>query len=185
MGFDRGCGLPGGRRHYLVRAATGITFIYCLPGVQSRQRGRLGNTVLGTAMSSPVAIPLEDRFSFYHGAGQVPPRWEAAPCRRSVPPGRAYGSAEKSGSRDRDMSGPVAASRTAQQSDEGIPRLCRRRVGAGLVGAAGAVHLARGNSGQTQVRALGTPDGSVAVPHMSRRTREGLASGDHRSSECN
>lgn len=177
--------MPGGRRHYPVRAATGITFIYCLPGVQSRQRGSLGNTVLGTAMSSPVAIPLEDRSSIYHGAGQVPPRWEAAPCRRSVPPGRAFGSAEKSGSRDRDMSGPVAASRTAQQSDEGIPRLCRRRVRAGLVGAAGAVHLARGNSGQTQVRALSTPDRPIAIPHMSRGARKGLARGNHCGSECN
>jgi|GEM_PF-5168796 len=82
------------------------------------------------------------------------------------------------------MSGPVAASRTAQQSDECIPRLCRRRAGAGLVGAAGAIHFARGNSGQTQVRALGTPDGSVAVPYMSRCTREGLAPGDHHGSEC-
>ena len=135
-------------------------------------------------MSSPVAIPLEDRSSFYHGAGQVPPRWEAAPSRGSIAAGRAFGLADKSGARDRDMAGPIAASRTAQQSDEGIPRFCRRRAGAWLVGAAGAIHLARRDSGQTQVRALGTPDRPIAIPHMSRRARKGLARCNHRGSEC-
>lgn len=81
------------------------------------------------------------------------------------------------------MSGLALSLRAAQQGDEGVPCLGRRRSGVGLVGAAGAIHLARGNSGQTQVRALGTPDRSVSVPFMSRRTREGLARGDHRGSE--
>ncbi len=51
--------------------------------------------------------------------------------------------------------------------------------GAGLVGPAAFVHLARRNSGQADMRAFSAPDRAVAVPDMRRCASEILAGGDY------
>lgn len=73
---------------------------------------------------------------------------------------------------------------TAEQRDEAVARLECGGGRAGLVGLAGAVHLARCNTRNADVRAFRAPDRSIAVPDMGRRAGEALSCRDDGCCKC-
>jgi hypothetical protein len=68
------------------------------------------------------------------------------------------------------------ALRTTQKSNETITRVSGRNRWAGLIRAAGAVHLAGCNSRYPDLWAFGAPDGPVAVPDGCGRALKRLPS---------
>lgn len=72
-----------------------------------------------------------------------------------------------------------ATARTTQDLHERIACLDPGAAGTWMMGAAGAVHLARSNASNAQARAFRTPDWSITVPHAGRGTGEGLPRGNH------
>jgi hypothetical protein len=78
------------------------------------------------------------------------------------------------------MSGGDGAARPAQQTNQRVAGFYRRGRGAGLVGAACGIHFARRDSRDAEMRSLGAPDGSIAVPDMGGRASEGLPGSDDR-----
>ena len=72
------------------------------------------------------------------------------------------------------------AARPAQQAYQRITGFYRRGRGAGLIGAACAVHFARRDPRDAEMRSLGAPDGAIAVPDMGGRASEGLPCSDDR-----
>ena len=78
------------------------------------------------------------------------------------------------------MTGRDRSARAAHQLHEGIACLNRRGIGAGLIGAARAVHFPGSDTGDPKVRAFRTPDRAIAIPDMGRRALEILSS----SNDC-
>jgi hypothetical protein len=79
------------------------------------------------------------------------------------------------------MTGRGRSARAAHQLHEGIACINRRGIGAGLIGAAGAVHFPGSDTGDPKVRAFRTLDRAIAIPDMGWRARKGLAGSDDRS----
>ena len=71
----------------------------------------------------------------------------------------------------------LLAPRTAEQAHEAIAGVDRADVRARLIGFAGAVHLARGDAGNADLRAFSTPNWSVAIPNGRRSACECLPRG--------
>lgn len=72
--------------------------------------------------------------------------------------------------------------RLANQSNERIARFLGRRRRTRLVGTAGAIDLAGGNSGKPDARTFSTPDGTIAIPDMCWRTGKGLTGWNNKDS---
>src|SRR5690606_6606266 len=64
----------------------------------------------------------------------------------------------------------------ADKPSQRVPRLLGRCGRTRLVGAAGAVHLARRDPGEPDARPFGAPDRTIAIPDAGRRALEGLTS---------
>jgi len=62
------------------------------------------------------------------------------------------------------------------KSNQAVASRFGTRGGAGMTGTACPVHFTGGNSGQSNTRAFGAPDWSVAVPDPGWGTLEGSAS---------
>jgi len=77
------------------------------------------------------------------------------------------------------MSGRGCSARTAEDLNERIARFDCRTLRARLIGAAGTVDFAGGNTGNPQARAFLAPDWPIAIPDMGRCTGKGLPGGNH------
>lgn len=82
-----------------------------------------------------------------------------------------------------DVSGADRAARAAKQVHERIAGLDCARSRAGLIVAAGSIHLARRNPGDADVRALAAPDRAIAIVNVGRGAGEGLTGADDSSGE--
>ena len=71
----------------------------------------------------------------------------------------------------------------ANDGDQRVARSDSGGVGARLVDAASAVHLASGDTGDAQPRTFGAPNRSVAIPDPCRGACENLTLGDDLSQE--
>lgn len=78
------------------------------------------------------------------------------------------------------MTGRDRPARTAHQLDERIACLNRRGVGAGLIGAAAAIHFPGSDASDANARPFRTPDRAIAIPDMGWCAGEGLTGGDDR-----
>ena len=130
-----------------------------------------------------VAVPAEHRARVDHGAGEIGSAWQTAPGRCPVASCRTFGPAGQPWSSHHDMPRRNRPARATENIDERVARFDRRGIGAGLVGPAGAVHFARGDPGDADMRAFGAPDRAIAIPDMRRRTGEALPGGNDRSGE--
>jgi hypothetical protein len=63
----------------------------------------------------------------------------------------------------------------AEQRHEPVSRLDRRGRRTRLIRPARAIHFARGNARNTDLRTLGAKDRAVTIPHRSGRALEGLS----------
>lgn len=81
------------------------------------------------------------------------------------------------------MAAAVGTARAAEQINQRIARLQGRGGRAGLARTASAVHLARCNPGDAQVRALCAPDRTVAIPNRGWGAGKGIAGSNHHRSQ--
>lgn len=146
-----------------------------LPGIR-RDAGRR----LAARRTLPIAIPAKNRPRADHGAGEIGARRQAAPGGCPAASGRPFGAAGQPRTSNDDMTCRDGAARPAQQAYQRITGFYRRGRGAGLVGAACAIHFARRDPRDAEMRSLGAPDGAIAVPDMGGRAGEGLPGGDDR-----
>ena len=126
----------------------------------------------------PVSVPFQRPATSHHGAGDITTSWRHAPGRRARAATRSLREAAHGRAAHQHVTLRARAGRRADEPHQRVARL--RRIGgrAGLIRAAGAIVLARGDPGQSDAWALRAPDRSIAVPHPSGRADENLACGN-------
>ena len=120
------------------------------------------------AMALPISIPDQSHAGANHLTTYVAAGGRDAPRTRSRSASRPGRSALKCGASDLDMSGFERARLLPKQASQIIARLLRCRGGAWLIASTSAVHLARGNAGQSDLWALCAPDRAIAVIYGNR-----------------
>ena len=135
------------------------------------------------AMSAPIFVPARSIAALQHRAGQIARSRRGAEGGGAVAAGPAARDAAHNRPANEDMARPVPPLRFPEQTDEMIA--CGDRVGirTGMPRTAAAVHFARGDPGKADMRTLGAPDRSIAIPDRDGCAGEGLAGRDDRGEQ--
>src|SRR5690606_10588950 len=102
--------------------------------------------------------------SLRHSAGDIAALGRYAPGGGAVATAGAGAAAGHGGAVDQHMTFAALAAWFADEPRQRISRLLGRGRRTWLVRAAGAVDLARGDTGKPNARSLGTPDRAVTIP---------------------
>lgn len=126
------------------------------------------------AMGTPISVPAKRKPALHHGAVDVAGAGRGAKGCRARSTGAAAGPAAESRTANENMARPVSAPGLAEQGHQMIARRDGISTGTGMSGTAAAVHLARGDSRQADMRPFGAPNRAIAVPHGDGRAGESL-----------
>lgn len=127
------------------------------------------------AVGAPITVPARRKAALHHSAVKVARPRRGAKGRSARSAGATTRPAGESGAPNENMAGAIPPPRLSDEGYQIIARGVGIGVGAGMAGTAAAVHLARGDARKADMRALGAPDGTVAVPHRDGGAGEGLA----------
>jgi hypothetical protein len=132
----------------------------------------LARTCSPAAVLPPIAGPANGPARADDGARQVAECGRHAPGGGPAAPGRSIRHARHRRGTDKHVSGRKAAFRASKYAYQTIARVDRANGWTRLVRAASAVHLARRYTCNSNSRAFGAPDRTIAVPYRRRGAGE-------------
>ncbi len=135
------------------------------------------------AMRAPKFVPPLRETAADHRAGDIARAGRRAEGGGTGAAGPAARHTAQGRPANKNMARPVPPLRLAQQANQMIARRYGVGIGTGMACAAAAIHLARRDAGETDMRPFGAPDRPVAVPHCDRSTGEGLARRNNRGEQ--
>ena len=135
------------------------------------------------AMRAPIFGPLRRETAADHRAGDIARAGRRAEGGGTGAAGPAARHTAHGRPANKNMARPVPPLRLPQQTGEMIARRYGVGIGTGMACAAAAIHLARRDARETDMRPFGAPDRPVAVPHCERSTCEGLAGRNDRGEQ--
>jgi len=130
-------------------------------------------------MSTPVSRPTESCTCLDNCARKIAECRRCAPSRRSGAPARTVRKTRHWCRLNNYVSRFQNPPGTAEKVDEPITVIDRADGGAGLIGAARAVHLAGGNARNPDFRPFSTPNRTIAIIDSYRRAFESLPGRDN------
>ncbi len=138
---------------------------------------------LVAAMGTPIFVPARGETAPDHGAGDIAGTRRCAEGGGSRAAGPAARKAAHGRAADENMAGSVLPLRLAEQANEMIARRDRVGIRTGMPWTASAVHFARGDAGEADMRAFRAPDRAIAIPDRDGRADEGLTGRNDRGEQ--